>query len=227
MATGKRVTMVKEAITVGMVTMGAKTENTMAITATTGTMVIMGRKVEKVTATTETGTESTASRRPLRPQKRVAGKKAMKDEHEFKGRHGRGPCGEHNHPHDGSLISLFHQCMHRIHHADGRHSSQSRLLTILAEEGELSQKEMQERLRIQAGSLSELVSKLEAKGLLTRERDESDKRKISLRITPDGLEVVNQVPQEEERPDPFSVLTEAEQKTLQELLIKIMENKAK
>ena len=100
-------------------------------------------------------------------------------------------------------------------------------MNILAGESKLSQKEMQERLRIQAGSLSELVSKLEAKGLLTRERDESDKRKISLKITPDGLEAVNRPPKEAEGQDPFTVLNEEEQETLRRLLTKILENKEK
>ena len=151
-------------------------------------------------------------------------------DHEKKGHHGEGGhhhghYGHHDYPHDGSLISLFHQCMHHIHHADGHHSSQGRLLRILAEEGNLTQKEMQECLKIKAGSLSELASKLETKGLLTRERDENDKRKISLNITPEGLEVVNHLHPKKERQDPFSVLTKDEQEALRGLLTKILENK--
>lgn len=150
--------------------------------------------------------------------------KAMKDDCEFDSRHLHGHHKKHDFPNDGSLSSLFHQCMHIVHHADGRHSGQGRLLRILAEEGELTQREMQDRLMIQAGSLSELVTKLEAKGMLTRKRDESDKRKISLKITPAGLNAVHSSHTKSEARDPFAVLTLEEQDMLRSLLTKLLEN---
>lgn len=117
--------------------------------------------------------------------------------------------------------------MHVVHHTDGQHSGQGRILHILAKEGELTQRELQERLMIQAGSLSELVTKLETKGMLVREQDENDKRKVRLKITSAGFDAATQSPGETRGKDPFAALTAEEQDTLRGLLTKLLENNAK
>lgn len=204
-----------------------KAAESMGITSITATMKAMGSligmdlmKAKK----TMIRTDMTENPKHMSPKSQTLKIKPMRSERSLEKRHHGGPRGEFEHVHDGSLISLFHQCMHLIHHSDGRRSSQNRLLSILAEEKELSQKEMQERMRIQPGSMSELVTKLESKGLLTRVRDTSDKRKISLKITPEGNQAVNAAFKEKERKDPFAALTEEEQESLRRLLTKILEN---
>lgn len=58
-------------------------------------------------------------------------------------------------------------------------------MAILAERGAMSQRELQDLLRIQPASMSELIRKLERKGYLTRERGE-DRRSNLLRVTDAG-----------------------------------------
>lgn len=84
------------------------------------------------------------------------------------------------------LLGLIERCGHFLYHRRGGKRGQGRILKILLTEGEMTQKKLQERLGIQSGSMSEIVLKLEGNGLVYRTRDESDKRKIKLKITEAG-----------------------------------------
>ena len=52
----------------------------------------------------------------------------------------------------------------------------------------MTQQDLQNLLGIQSGSLSEILAKLESSGFILRERDESDKRRVIVSITPLGIE---------------------------------------
>ncbi len=54
------------------------------------------------------------------------------------------------------------------------------------EEGGILQRELQDILHIQSGSLSEIIIKIEAEGLIEKTRSEKDGRQIVLRLTPEG-----------------------------------------
>lgn len=94
--------------------------------------------------------------------------------------------------------------------------SQSLILSILAGRDMLSQRELQQMLGIQPGSLSELLSKLESKGYLVREKAE-DRRGNLLRITEEGRKAI---PTADELPgeNPFAALTDEQQDQLAALL---------
>ena len=124
---------------------------------------------------------------------------------------------------DDSLTALLLRCAHALRHPDGRGGSQGRVLRILSRWDGLSQRALQARLGVQPGSLSELVTKLEAKGLLTREQDGEDKRRVLLRLTEAGREAVNATPSPEERDARFAVLTQEERDALRALLGKLLE----
>ena len=136
--------------------------------------------------------------------------------------HGHGYCRRELSD-DGSLTSLLHKCMHSIRHGEPRGMGQNRILRILAHAEEMSQRELQEQLGIQPGSLSEILGKLESKGQIQRSRDEQDKRKAMLRITDEGRKALDAAHPEQERKDPFSVLSTEEQETLRTLLNKVLD----
>ena len=148
--------------------------------------------------------------------------------HEGHGGHGRhGGYGEHaGHRGRGfdedSLSGLMHACGHHLHHR-GRHGGgQGSILTILSEKASMSQKELQDILRIQPGSLSEILTKLEQKGMITREKDEEDKRKSVISLTEAGKAAVHeQTPRMDEK-EMFDVLSEEEQTELKRLLKKLI-----
>ena len=63
------------------------------------------------------------------------------------------------------------RCGHFLYQRQGG-QGQRRVLTILQERGSMQQRELQEYLGIQPGSMSELIGKLEQKGLLKRTSSE-------------------------------------------------------
>lgn len=71
-------------------------------------------------------------------------------------------------------------------HTEGK-GSQRRVLFFLRERGPMTQREILEEMGVRASSLSELLSKLEAKGFVKKEKSEADKRNYNVSITPEGL----------------------------------------
>jgi MarR family transcriptional regulator, lower aerobic nicotinate degradation pathway regulator len=66
------------------------------------------------------------------------------------------------------------------------------VLSCLAEFGPSSQKEISERLRIDASDLVALLDDLERRELATRQRDERDRRRYTVSLTDQGTEVLHQ-----------------------------------
>ncbi|MFF3638995.1 MarR family winged helix-turn-helix transcriptional regulator [Streptomyces sp. NPDC002250] len=60
------------------------------------------------------------------------------------------------------------------------------VLLVLWEHGDLPVKKLGEHLRLDSGTLSPLVKRLEAAGLVTRERSARDERSVSVRLTGQG-----------------------------------------
>ncbi|WP_119295486.1 MarR family transcriptional regulator [Streptomyces sp. YIM 130001] len=61
------------------------------------------------------------------------------------------------------------------------------VMLVLWEEGEVSVKQLGERLRLDSGTLSPLVKRLEAAGLVRRERSARDERSVHVRLTDEGV----------------------------------------
>ena len=90
------------------------------------------------------------------------------------------------------LSSLMDYSTHFIHHYLGKRRGQGRILRFLNEHGEMTQQELQNLVGVQSGSISEILAKLETAGRITRERDEADKRRVIVSITPLGIEDLRQ-----------------------------------
>lgn len=71
-------------------------------------------------------------------------------------------------------------------HWGGRNGKQHILVELLSHEGQMTQRELQEGSCITSASLSEVISKLEAEGLVSRERSETDRRQLTVTLTPSG-----------------------------------------
>ena len=116
------------------------------------------------------------------------------------------------------LAELIELAGRLMHHRPGAGSArgQNLILSILAGRESLSQRELQQMLGVQPGSISEIVSKLEKKGMVTREKGE-DRRGNLLRITDEGRRTL---PQASAGQDDalFSALDEAQQDALAGLL---------
>jgi DNA-binding MarR family transcriptional regulator len=97
-------------------------------------------------------------------------------------------------------------------------------LLRLAEEDGISQAELARRQRVEAPSMCRMVDRLERDGLVSRERDLSDRRVIRVRITPDGRAAADAgrdaVAELEERA--FSALSSEEREVLSGLLARLL-----
>lgn len=141
------------------------------------------------------------------------------------GRHGmRGAFLERMEEQD-ELTILFGKCVHKVFGHPHRGRGQGRILKlILASGGEMTQGELQEKLGTQPGSVSEIVSKLVNRGMLTREKDEEDKRKVVLRLTEHGREKAEHCHGEDRNKDVFGALSDEEKETFKSLLEKLLKD---
>ena len=137
--------------------------------------------------------------------------------------HGHRCCREPRMDWD-DLAGKFERCGRLLSHCLGKRRGQGRILRTLSERGEMPQKELQDLLGIQSGSMSEIAAKLEDKGLIVRVRSEEDRRKVSLSITEQGRAWVSQGDEariRHRRAELFSALTPEEQSMLESLLDKL------
>lgn len=127
-----------------------------------------------------------------------------------------------------TLAALFRHATHfmaRVYHMQGhaRHA-QSNILNILGQRNSMSQRELLEELNVRSASLSELLAKLERGGLITRERDEEDKRSFIITMTEQGKAAAASM--DEDRPAGaealFAPLSAEEKQQLGELLAKLL-----
>ncbi|MBQ9663575.1 MAG: MarR family transcriptional regulator [Oscillospiraceae bacterium] len=113
------------------------------------------------------------------------------------------------------LRELGHMSRHHLESKGG----QGRILSILAQEGVMTQRVLTEKLGIQSGSASEVIGKLERAGLVERSENENDRRTSDVCLTELGR--AQSAEATRERPDLFSALNEEEKLQLLTLLEKL------
>lgn len=89
----------------------------------------------------------------------------------------------------------------------------------------ISQKQLANMMKIRSTSLSEIISKLESKNYVKRERSESDKRTFLLYLTPEGKKEISRRRdlKAERKRDIIDCLSADEMNTLSVILKKIKE----
>ncbi len=75
---------------------------------------------------------------------------------------------------------------HYLYITRGCRGGQQFILTALYREGDMTQKDLLAKTKNASASLSEMVSKLEAKGLIERTRVDKDRRQTLLSLTKEG-----------------------------------------
>lgn len=83
---------------------------------------------------------------------------------------------------------------HYLHlHAGGRGGKQFVIISLVLHGGEMSQRDLLEHACISSASLSEVLAKLEAEGLVTRTKTEEDRRLLAVALTEAGREKAEEV----------------------------------
>lgn len=137
----------------------------------------------------------------------------------------RGSYGGHRHASDINdllvydLLDLSHIMRSQY---EGK-ASQKRILIILNESENITQRDLTERLGIQPGSASEILAKLENAGLILRTQNEADRRTIDIYLTDEGKAFAEEalVQRRKRHEDMFSGLSEEEKQQLLSLLDKL------
>lgn len=121
------------------------------------------------------------------------------------------------------LIINMRDINHIMHHLYEGKGSQKRILIILNEVGVITQQKLTERLRIQPGSASEVLSKLENAGLIIRTPSETDRRTTDISLTEIGKQQAQDAAKQRQTRhiEMFSCLSKEEQETLLFLLEKL------
>ena len=105
---------------------------------------------------------------------------------------------------------------------EGR-GSQKQILILILEAGSITQSRLTERLGIQPGSVSEVLSKLEKAGLIARAENPNDRRTTDILLTEQGkIQAQEAATRRSMRHEEmFSCLTEEEKGTLLAMLEKV------
>lgn len=93
------------------------------------------------------------------------------------------------------VIRDLRACGHFLYYKMGGRAGRQRICAVLTARGEMPQKELQESLDIQSGSLSEILAKMASDGLIEKTRSRQDKRQLNLRLTPQGQQAAREMQQ--------------------------------
>ena len=123
---------------------------------------------------------------------------------------------------DNLIISLrdLHHTMRLLY--EGK-ASQKRILSILNGLEAITQRDLTDRLGIQPGSASEILSKLEGSGWIVRTQNESDRRTTDISLTDSGRKVAQEALKQrrQRHEEMFSCLSGEEKQELLSLLDKV------
>lgn len=124
------------------------------------------------------------------------------------------------------LMGRIHHLYHKQMESPLLHPGQGRLLYQILEKEPIGQKDLAFLLDIRPSSLSELLKKLEGKGLIARTLDENDKRNMVITLTEEGKALVQRAAQSRETLEAkiFDPLSEEELLQLSSLLGKLTDS---
>ena len=117
------------------------------------------------------------------------------------------------------LEGLYMAVARKLRHSGRRHfgSTQDRIVRILDENGgTMNQKSLQMLLDVKPGSISEILTKMEEKGLVERSRNDDDRRAALITLKAENID-------KEERPSFFMMLSEEEKQNLKAILQKVLD----
>lgn len=131
---------------------------------------------------------------------------------------------EKKHPLSNDVIKQLRMCGHFLYFKMGGKIGRRRILVVLEKHHELLQKELQDILEVQSGSLSEIIIKMENDGLIEKAKSEKDGRHLVLRLTEKGLKEAEIARSEHDKnvEELMSCLTENQKEELNNLLSTIL-----
>lgn len=126
---------------------------------------------------------------------------------------------------DDKIIRRLRNLSHHLRFHEGK-GSQNRILIILYKHGEMTQKDLTEKIGIQPGSASEVIKKLESSGFIERTISCKDHRTTDIKLTDAGrLTAMDAIKKREKHHhEMFASLSSIEKTNLLFLLEKLNDN---
>lgn len=125
------------------------------------------------------------------------------------------------------IVDTLGFCGHYIHVNGGGRSGRAPIICALRKRGgEMPQRELMNMFDLKAGSLSEVLTKIERDGFIERTRDPQDRRQLIVRLTEQG-EVqagFEQARRERFRANALACLSADEKAQLEDMLARIKEH---
>lgn len=124
---------------------------------------------------------------------------------------------------NGRLIINLRDLGHLMHTLYEGKASQRRILIILNETKNITQRDLTDRLGIQPGSASEILSKLESAGWIVRTQNEGDRRTTDICLTDSGRQLAEEASAQRKKrnEEMFSCLSGEEKQQLLSLLERV------
>ena len=122
------------------------------------------------------------------------------------------------------ITDMLCYCGHWLHFKGGGRAGRAPILcALLKHGGSMSQRELMGSLDLKAGSLSEVLCKLEECGQIERLRDPADRRQLRVSLTPEGEAQASHsmAVRTKFRSEGYSCLTLDERGQLEDLLARI------
>lgn len=138
------------------------------------------------------------------------------------GRRNHHPEPDENAPIEQKLLFKLHKCMHYLHSGAHGRAGQERIISMLSEHGKMTQRELTELAGVRSASISEVLSKLEHRGMIERTKNEDDKRNIDVHLTESGKAASVSQKQRMSDKELFSCLSEDERNSLLTILDKLI-----
>ena len=147
----------------------------------------------------------------------------MKNKHPFRG---FDPVDMESLSTEEQLVIRLHKAHYGLRHNAESRGGQGRILSLLLKRGGISQRELMDIVSVRAGSLSEVLGKLEDSGYISRSPNEEDRRRVDIVLTPEGEAAAREADERRSagRRAFFSPLSEEEKAQLNGLLDKLSEN---
>ena len=125
------------------------------------------------------------------------------------------------------IVDMLGFCGHYIHVNGGGRSGRAPIICALLKHGDaMPQRELMNMFDLKAGSLSEVLTKIERNGLIERTFDPQDRRQRIVSLTPEGhaKAALEQQKRENFRSEALTCLTTEERGQLEDMLLRIKEH---
>ena len=125
-----------------------------------------------------------------------------------------------------TTVRMLIRCARHLNHGKGRRPAQERILYLLRKHQTMTPKELQEQMETAQGSVSEILSKLEAQDFIVKQKNPDDARSIILSLSEKGKKTAEENHRlwRENEEKLLDALNDEEKETLKEICMKLLQS---